>query len=669
MLAFGREITGHFQPAASREWLATNGLGGWASGTVSGANTRRYHGFFVPALQPPLGRTVLVSKLDEWARVGEQLFSLGCNEFADGTVAPRGYRHIESFQLDLGVPTWTYALAEALLEKRLWMPHGQNTALVTYTLRRTPRPVQLTVRAFITGRDVHGETRASRAQGGAPTPEVTTNGARACCQAGGIAFYLTASHGAFTPTRRWRRNIKHRVETERGLPDQEDHFEAGEFTTTLHPGETLALAATLTPAADLGWEAALAAEHARAAGLITRAGLEAAPAWVRQLVLAADQFIVRRGAGHTVIAGYPWFGDWGRDTMIALPGLMLTTRRYDVAADTLRTFARFVSQGMLPNRFPEQGETPEYNTVDATLWYFHAVQQYVEATGDLRLARDLFPVLEDMLAWHVRGTRYNIHLDPADDLLYQGEAGAQLTWMDVKIGDWVVTPRTGKPVEINALWINALRVTGHLCRQLGVLPRQPYADMAERSARSFGKFWYAAGRYLYDVIEGPQGDDAALRPNQLIALALPYGPWAGPAHAARARELVELCAAHLLTSYGLRSLSPGHPDYRGVFTGDQRQRDAVYHQGTVWGWLIGPLVDAYLLAGGDADAHASVDTARSWLAPFEHHLADFGLGSVAEVFDGDAPFAPRGCPAQAWSVAEVLRAWVKVSRLEQMLPA
>jgi predicted glycogen debranching enzyme len=666
MLAFGREITGHFSLAASREWLVTNGLGGWASGTVSGANTRRYHGFFVPALQPPLGRTVLVSKLDEWAEVGEQLFSLGCNEFADGTVAPKGYRQIESFRLDLGVPTWTYALAEALLEKRVWMPHGQNVALATYTLRRGARPVHLTIRAFVTSRDAHGETRATS---GAPAPEVTVDGARACCRADGLAFYLSASQGAFVPTRRWRLGLKHRVETERGLPDQEDHFEAGEFTATLHPGETLALAATLTPDADLDWEAALTAERTRAGGLITQAGLEGEPAWVRQLALAADQFIVQRGSGHTVIAGYPWFGDWGRDTMIALPGLMLATRRYDVAADTLRTFARFVSQGMLPNRFPDQGETPEYNTVDATLWYFHAVQQYLNATGDLRLAADLLPVLEDLLAWHVRGTRYHIHMDPADGLLYQGEAGAQLTWMDVKISDWVVTPRTGKPVEINALWINSLRITAGLCHQLGVSPQQPYAEMADRAARSFDKFWYAAGRYLYDVIDGPLGADTALRPNQLIALALPYGPWAGPTHAAQARELVELCAAHLLTSYGLRSLAPGHPDYRGVFTGDQRQRDAVYHQGTVWGWLIGPLVDAYLLAHSEANAAASAATARSWLAPFEHHLADFGLGSIAEVFDGDAPFAPRGCPAQAWSVAEVLRAWVTLARLERARPA
>ncbi len=656
-IGFGREITGDFDAASRREWLVTNGLGGWASGTVSGANTRRYHGLFVPALQPPLGRTVLVNKFDEWAQIGGLHFSLSANEFSDGGIAPKGYRQLEAFRLEDGLPVWTYALAEALLEKRIWMPHGQNVTFVTYTLRRTPRPVTLTLRAFVTARDAHGETRLAS---GAQPPEVRAIPGGAGFRAGGVEFCLVASSGAFSPTRRWRPNLKHRVEAERGLPDIEDHFEAGEFTATLLPGQTLALAAALTPPPALNWAAALAAAQARAAALIRQAEMETAPAWIQQLVLAADQFIVRRGPGQTVIAGYPWFGDWGRDTMIALPGLMLTTRRYDVAADTLRTFARFVSQGMLPNRFPDQGETPEYNTVDATLWYFHALHQYLQATGDQPLARELFPVLADIIDWHLRGTRYQIHMDPGDGLLYQGEPGVQLTWMDVKIGDWVVTPRTGKAVEINALWINALWVAHHLCQRLGVVPPHPYAELARRAEQSFEKFWYAEGGYLYDVIEGPQGADAAVRPNQLVALALPYGPLTEPAATPRARALVDLCAAHLLTSYGLRSLAPNHPDFRGLFTGDQRQRDAVYHQGTVWGWLIGPWVDAYLRAYGQGEA--ALAEARSFLAPFESHLTDFGLGSVAEAFEGDAPFTPRGCPAQAWSVAEVLRAWARVQR-------
>jgi predicted glycogen debranching enzyme len=522
--------------------------------------------------------------------------------------------------------------------------------MAAYTLRRASRPVALDVLALVTNRDAHGETRGA---GWEPTLTPVPNGARV--RAGDVEFRLLASRGAFNPARVWHWDIKHRAETGRGLPDQEDQFAAGTFTAELAPGETLALIATLEPNPSLDWKAALAAERARAANLIARAGLESAPGWIRQLVLAADQFVVRRAEGHSVIAGYHWFGDWGRDTMIALPGLTLTARRYDVAADILRTFARYVSEGMLPNRFPDESEQPEYNTVDATLWYFHAVDQYGLASGDDDLARELLPVLEDIVDWHARGARYAIHADAADGLLYAGEPGVQLTWMDAKIGDWVVTPRIGKPVEINALWINALRVMDALCRRLDVAAQRPYAEMAARAAASFDKFWYAEGGYLYDVIEGPQGSDASLRPNQLLAVSLPRGPFEGQKPSARMKSIVDACAAHLLTSHGLRSLSPAHPAYAGRYGGAQKQRDAAYHQGTVWAWLIGPFVEAHYRAYADAEA------ARSFLAPFEHHLADYGLGSVAEIFEGDPPFAPVGCIAQAWSVAEVLRAWRMVS--------
>lgn len=646
MIHFGREITGDFASASRREWLVTNGLGGWASGAVSGANTRRYHGLLVPALKPPLGRAVLVSKFNERVEAGGQTFHLSSNEYGSGMIDPQGYRHIESFRLDGLIPTWTFAVNGALLEKRVWMASERDTTFVTYTLRRATRPIWLDVLAMVAQRDAHAETR-----GGGWQPNVIPipNGAQ--IQAGGVEFRLLANRGEFKPVRDWHWDIKHRVEAERGLPDREDQFAAGIFTAELPPGETFALVATLEPNPSPDWEAALAAERARAAGLVAQAGMQSEPAWIQQLVLAADQFIVKRGSGQTVIAGYHWFGDWGRDTMIALPGLTLTTGRYDVAADILRTFARFVSEGMLPNRFPDQGVQPEYNTVDATLWYFHAIDRYVEASGDDDLARELFPVLEDLIGWHIRGTRYSIHVDEADGLIYAGEPGVQLTWMDAKVGDWVVTPRIGKPVEINALWINALRVMDALCRRLARPAKHPYTEMAARAVASFDKFWYTDGGYLYDVIEGPEGSDAALRPNQLFAISLPHGPLAVAGQKARIRSIVDACAAHLLTSYGLRSLSPQHPAYIGKYTGEVIKRDAAYHQGTAWGWLIGPFVDAHLRAYGDPEA------ARSFLAPFEYHLADFGLGSIAEIFEGDAPFRPVGCIAQAWSVAEVLRAW------------
>jgi predicted glycogen debranching enzyme len=338
--------------------------------------------------------------------------------------------------------------------------------------------------------------------------------------------------------------------------------------------------------------------------------------------------------------------------MIALPGLTLATRRFDVAADVLETFSRFITQGMLPNRFPDAGEQPEYNTVDATLWYFHALDRYVAATGGLDLARRLLPVLADIIDWHLRGTRYSIQVDPADGLLAAGEPGVQLTWMDAKIGDWVVTPRIGKPVEINALWINALRVMARLTMSLEEAPAHPYTQIADRAAVSFERYWNPARGYLFDVLDGPTGDDDSLRPNQLLAVSLPYAPVTGD----HARAVVDACAQHLLTSHGLRSLSPTDPAFIGTYSGDQRQRDAAYHQGTVWAWLIGPFVDAYLKINGST--RAAKTAARTFLAPFETHLAADGLGTIAEIFEGSPPFAPRGCIAQAWSVAEVLRAWL-----------
>jgi predicted glycogen debranching enzyme len=651
MLPFGREVSGSFELASRREWLVTNGLGGWASGTVGGANTRRYHGLFVPALQPPLGRTVLVAKLNERASLGGQMFPLSTNEYGDGTIDPPGYRQIETFRLEWGVPTWTFALADALLEKRVWMPHGHDTVYVTYHLRRATLPAELEVLVMTTHRDAHAETQG----GWQPQIEPAPGGVLVRPPAGG--FRVLASGGDFEAVDQWHWNLFHRAEQARGLPAREDLYALGRFTATLQPGDSWTLAATIEPEVNWDWRASLKAAQDRARGLVHTAGLERQPHWVQQLALAADQFLVKRGTGQTVIAGYHWFGDWGRDTMIALAGLTLTTRRYEAAADVLRTFGRFVSQGMLPNRFPDSGETPEYNTVDASLWYFHAIDRYVAASSDMALARELLPVLDDMAAWHVRGTRYNIHMDPPDGLLYAGQPGVQLTWMDAKVGEWVVTPRIGKPVEINALWVNALRVLHRLHTDLGVAEPQPFAAMADQAAASFERFWYSAGGYLYDVIDGPEGDDSSLRPNQLLAVSLPYAPLSG---GPRAQAVVQACAQHLLTSYGLRSLSPRDPSYIGRYGGDQKQRDGAYHQGTVWGWLMGPFVEAYLKAyAGQPEVQAK---ARSFLAPFEQHLADAGLGSISEIFEGDAPFEPVGCIAQAWSVAEVLRGWLECSR-------
>ncbi|MEM9136722.1 MAG: amylo-alpha-1,6-glucosidase, partial [Cyanobacteria bacterium P01_F01_bin.42] len=380
------------------------------------------------------------------------------------------------------------------------------------------------------------------------------------------------------------------------------------------------------------------------------------PDWIQQLVLAADQFIVDRPLsedpkGKTVIAGYPWFGDWGRDTMIALPGLTIATGRPELAGKIISTFSRYLDQGMLPNVFPEVGEQPEYNTVDAILWYFEAVRAYYSATQDRDLIQQIFPALVEVIEWHQRGTRYGIHLE-ADGLLYAGEPGVQLTWMDAKVGDWVITPRIGKPIEINALWYNALRTMVSLAGELN-LPAQDFNRLAEKAIAGFQRYWLEEKGYCADVLDGPDGNDEALRPNQIFAVMLPdlSCPWAALLEKAQQKSVVDTCSRALVTSYGLRSLAPDHPDYVGTYSGDQLQRDQAYHQGTVWGWLIGPFIQAHLRAYGDPTQ------AQSFLMPMVNHLQTHGVGSLSEIFEGDAPFYPRGCVAQAWSVAEVLRTW------------
>jgi predicted glycogen debranching enzyme len=651
---FGPEITGDLQAAERREWLCTNGVGGFASGTVAGTLTRRYHGLLTAALDPPLGRTLLVAKVDEQIAYDGLEAALATNRWADGTVDPHGYRALERFRLEGTTPIWVYAVADALVEKRVWMEPGANTTYVRYTVLRARVPLALQFRVLINYRDYHGTTR-----GGDWRMDITPvrDGLRVVAYPGARPLLMLARGAEARLAHAWYRGFHLARERERGLDGEEDHLHAGSFRATLRAGEalTLVVSAEATPSVDAGsaWERRR--HHERE--LLTRwqaAGPAAAsaPPWIARLVLSADQFIVKRPLtdepeGLSVIAGYHWFGDWGRDTMIALPGLTVATGRPEVGARILRTFARFVDRGMLPNRFPDQGAVPEYNTVDATLWYFDAIRAYHAATGDDGLLKELFPVLESIVEWHRQGTRYGIGEDPADGLLRSGEPGVQLTWMDAKVGDWVVTPRTGKAVEINALWYSALASMAGFARRLNA-PASAWAALAARVRASFERFWNERAGYCFDVIDGPAGDDPALRPNQIFTVALPESPLPPE----RQRKIVEACARHLLTSFGLRSLAPAHPDYRGRYEGGPWERDGAYHQGTVWAWLLGPFAQAHFNVHGDRVL------ARSFLEPLaHHHLDDYGLGSIAEIFDGDPPYSPRGCIAQAWSVAETLRAW------------
>ena len=655
MITFGREVTGRLDAAGSREWLCANGLGGYASGTVAGMLTRRYHGLLVAALKPPVGRTVMVTGLEEDVAYDGRSYALATDRWADGTIAPAGHRLIERFHLDGTAPVWHYACADALIEKRVWMEPGANTTYVRYRLLRAPQggPVRLRLRALVNYRDYHGTTRGP---GWRMQVDAIDHGLRVTAFEGARPALILVPGAAVEAAHEWYVGFRLAAEAARGLDALDDHLHAGTFAATLEPGRAVTCVLSAEPAPALHGEQAWQRRRAHEAEVLlawrkAQPAAAEAPAWIDQLVLAADQFLVSRPladdpGGLSVIAGYHWFGDWGRDTMIALPGLTLATGRPEAARRILTTFARFVDGGMLPNVFPDAGAEPEYNTVDAALWYVEAVRGYHGVTGDDAALDELFPALERIIRGYRAGTRYGIRVDEADGLVTAGEAGVQLTWMDAKVGDWVVTPRIGKPVEINALWYNALIAMARLAGRLG-RPTAEWEEMAERAARGFERFWNADAGYCYDVIDGPAGPEGALRPNQILAVSLP----ASPLSVERQQLVVQACARQLLTSHGLRSLAPGAPGYQPRYAGGPRERDSAYHQGTAWGWLLGPFALAYDRVHGDRES------ARALLEPMAEHLSDYGLGSIAEVFDAEPPFAPGGCIAQAWSVAETLRAW------------
>lgn len=664
-IAFGREICGDLASAQQREWLVTNGIGGYASGTIAGLPTRGYHGLLVAALKPPLDRTLLVAHLDEQANYGELSLPLSTTRWADGTVAPTGYEQLEQFWLDGTVPVWQFAIADALLEKRIWMEPKANTTYVSYRLLRGSLPLQLTAKTLVNYRSYHSRTQANDWR---MDLQPVDRGLKVTAFAEATPFYLFATQGTWSIDHEWYRGFELAVEAERGLSDRDDNLLVGSCHLRLEPGETVCLIASTEAKPDFEAAASLQRYQDQAQTRLQQWHnaqpdlTSQAPAWIRQLVLAADQFVVDRPLpnhpdGKSLLAGYHWFADWGRDTMISLPGLTLATGRLDLAREILMTFAQFVSQGMLPNRFPDDGNPltdADYNTVDATLWYVEAVRQYWDRTGDKTLLTTIFPVLQSIIHWHQQGTRFNIRLDPHDGLIAAGTAGVQLTWMDAKVGDWVVTPRIGKPIEINALWYAALRSLAHFARCLGQ-PSTDYDQMAEATLKGFQRFWQADRGYCFDVLDSLTGADPSLRPNQLLAISLGFDrDQPSLLTPDQQKQVVTICGQQLLTSVGLRSLAPHQPQYQGHYGGDQTQRDSAYHQGTVWAWLLGVFAIAHYTTFRDRAL------ADQFLQPIAHHLQTAGLGSISEIFDGDAPFQPRGCIAQAWSVAEILRAWTVI---------
>ncbi|HEY2118575.1 MAG TPA: amylo-alpha-1,6-glucosidase [Candidatus Acidoferrum sp.] len=659
-IQFGREICGDLDAAEKREWLVTNGIGGFASGTIAGTATRRYHGLLMAALQPPATRTLLVSGLDETVHYLDSSYSLSTNRWASGFNSPSGFLQIESFHIEGTKPVWRFAFADAILEKRVWMEQGENTTYVQYTLVRASGPIELDGKVLVTYRDFHSATHGG--PGWQMKVRPIENGLRIDAFAGSVPFVMKSSSAFFQPRQEWYRDYLLPAERIRGLDDTEDRLFAGQFHSHLEVGQSITLVLSTDLNSSLDGEQARTSQSNHEWNIFQSWQKHYAttnpsspndePGWLWQLVLAADQFIVKRSLpgnpdGCSIIAGYHWFGDWGRDTMISLPGLTLSTGRPEIARQILKAYAAVVDAGMLPNRFPDAGGGLEYNTVDATLWYFEAIRQYFSVKQDLKLLNELFPVLAGIIDAHVRGTRYNIKVDPFDGLLFAGSPLVQLTWMDSKIGDWVVTPRVGKPVEINALWINALQTMAGFAKLL-VRPFEGYEKLSAKASKNFEKFWNVERNCCFDVIDVPNApNDPALRPNQIFAVSLPVSPLSDR----QQKAVVDICAQQLLTSHGLRSLAPSEYGYKGHCAGGARERDAAYHQGTVWAWLLGPFALAHFRVYKDRSA------AQSFLDPLGRTIYNTGLGTINEIFDGDSPYNPSGAIAQAWSVAELFRAW------------
>ncbi len=685
-----RQICSNMQEGLNREWLVTNGLGGYAAGSLVGATTRSYHGLLVAALKPPVERMVLVSKCDEEVQLPDgKVLKLGVNEFQDGTIEPQGYQHLDSFTLQGDIPCFRYQITDQLtLEKRVWMEYGQNTTYIQYRLPGSLPPtdadsqVTLSIYPYCLSRNHHETTTGNVNWHFLVDPQ--NNSCKVQADLNAPVYTLIANPNAhFIPSGIWFWHVLHRRDRERGLPYLDDVYQPGVFKIRLRPGEhtTLVISAESQLHPDWGETQheetvshALVRHGLRLKQLLTGADhttehLPQEDPVLSRLVVCADQFIVTRGSVQntstgtkeiqlspdrkTIIAGYPWFTDWGRDSMISLSGLLLLTGRYSEARGLIKAFASYTNEGLIPNRFPDSGEVPEYNTVDATLWMFVAIENYVNTTGDWTLVKELFSLLQEIVQWHVNGTAYTIQVDPEDGLLRAGAPNVQLTWMDAKIGDWVVTPRWGKPVEVNALWYHTVTCMENWAVRLSFDALQ-YGRLKAQISKSFAsRYWYSEGGYLYDVIdvENISGKkDASLRPNQLFAVSLARNLFSEE----QIRSLLQQVTEHLLTPMGLRSLSPQDPAYVKHFNGDVRNRDSAYHQGTVWPWLIGVYVDVHLRLNNDREA------LRPLLQPLIRHLWNGCIGTICEVAEPEPPFASAGCFAQAWSVAELLRSWLAV---------
>ena len=629
-----------FREAIRHEWLETNGLGGWASSSIIGCNTRRYHGLLIAAIVPPADRMALVSKLEETIIINNQQFELGVNNYG-GIIHPNGNQHQIAFTKDL-FPQFVYEAGGIKIKKTIAMVYGENTTLVIYNVLKAADPFTFELTPLLSVREYHGLMHANDAV--QREVHFANEVFKTRLYDGTPDIFIKVPGSGFHHSPNWYYHFNYDIEKDRGLDFVEDLFAQGNFSVALKEGDSLGVIISTEDPTGKDAIDLFTNETRRRESLINGQNTTEI---LSQLLLAADQFIVKRDEDlKTVIAGYHWFTDWGRDTMISLPGLCLSTGRFEDARKILKEFAKVVSQGMLPNRFQDHGAAPEYNNVDGTLWYFIAIYEYLLATDDQQFVlNELLPVLREIIDWHFKGTRYHIHVTE-DGLLYSGEPGVQLTWMDAKIGDWVVTPRTGKAVEINALWYNALSIYS-LLLELNRSDSEAI-EMKQRARltwKSFNEqFWNHEKGYLYDVVNGNEKDDR-LRPNQLFAIGLPFPLIEND----KALSILRVVTEKLYVPVGLRSLSPDDPSYISCYEGGPSKRDACYHQGTVWSWLLGAYVDALVKTGADKILVENVIT------NFVYHLDEGCIGSVSEIFDAEYPYSPKGCTAQAWGVAEILR--------------
>jgi predicted glycogen debranching enzyme len=634
------ETYGELRPHLEQEWLLTNGTGAYASGTVVGCNTRRYHGLLCAATLPPVGRVMLLNRVAEIINVNDDMYDLSINQFGE-EYHPRGEKNLRKFQLGQ-TAVWEYEAGGVKITKELMLLWGRNAIAVRYTVNPLRhRRAELQVLPFVSLRDFHALRRAW-----APfATEPRALGVRVRDDESKLGITIAADQGKFIPKTDWWYAHTYKIEADRGQDRVEDLYTPGRFQMRFESKGTLTLVAGLDDVTQFDWDAELATRQDAYRRPVAPAPAKAtapSPTFERLAHAAAD-FVVARTTpsgepGTTIIAGYPWFADWGRDTMIALPGLLLTTRRFEQARQVLGVFASYVSDGMIPNRFDDYTNKPEYNTVDASLWFIHACYEYLRLTQDnATFDKSLRPACDAIVEGYRKGTRYGIHMDEADALITQGDATTQLTWMDAKTGDTAFTPRQGKPVEINALWYHALRLTGR-------------NDLADRVKESFGPtFWINPFRGLADVVDGDR-KDTAIRPNQIFAASLANSPLTRDQQLA----VVEVVRRELLTPFGLRTLAQSDSGYKPRYGGPQYQRDAAYHNGTIWPWPLGAFLDAYLRV--NERSTASVEQAKEWLTPLiegMHHIAC--IGQLSEIYEAAEPHRPAGCPAQAWSVAEVLR--------------